>query len=82
MFRHCGPCGRSTKQHRFNREDEQMIKSTSEGFYIEHNGDCWQSVFPSDLAEFSQLHTTMEDALGYMTAECNIPATLITVLNA
>ena len=36
-----------------------------EGYFIEYNGDYWQSVFPSAEAEFSQLHTSVEDALAY-----------------
>jgi len=38
---------------------------TSEGYYIEHTGDCWQSVFPQAEAELSQLHSNVEDALAY-----------------
>lgn len=27
-----------------------------EGYFVEHNGDCWQSVFPSAESAKSQLH--------------------------
>lgn len=45
----------------------------TEIYCIEHNGDCWQSVFPTREAHLSQLHVTIEDALAYMVGECNIP---------
>jgi hypothetical protein len=32
------------------------------------NDGMWQSVFPSDLAEFSQLHTTASEAVSYIEA--------------
>lgn len=38
----------------------------NEGYYVEWNGDCWQSVFPTSLAECSQLHSTVDDACLYM----------------
>jgi len=41
--------------------------------FIEHNGDCWQSVFPKSEAHLSQLHTSPEDAYQYMVGECGIP---------
>jgi hypothetical protein len=46
----------------------------TQGYFIEHNGDCWQSVFPAWQAELSQLHTTIEDALSYMITECGVRA--------
>ncbi len=50
-----------------------------EGYYVEHNGDCWQSVFPTSYAKLSQLHTDIDDALEYMVHECGIPQEMITV---
>lgn len=35
-------------------------------FYVEHNGDQWQSVFPPFDAELSQLHATAQDAVAYI----------------
>lgn len=52
----------------------------NEGYYIEHNGECWQSVFPSNEAGKSQLHTDPDDAFAYMHYECGIPAESIIVL--
>jgi hypothetical protein len=52
-----------------------------EGYYIEDVGDGWQSVFPSDEADLSQLHVDVADALEYMTQECGIPRERITILN-
>lgn len=43
-----------------------------EHYYVEHNGDCWQSVFPTAEAAKSQLHVTVSDALDYMISECGI----------
>lgn len=44
-----------------------------EGYYVEHNGDCWQSVFPKAEAHLSQCHATVEDAVDYMVNECGKP---------
>jgi hypothetical protein len=55
---------------------------TTEGYYVEHNGDCWQSVFPSKEARQSALHTTVDDALTYMIEECGVPSFKINVLRA
>lgn len=52
-----------------------------EGYYVEHNGDCWQSVFPSSEASKSQLHDTVFDAMHYMHGDCGIPITVITLLD-
>jgi len=43
-----------------------------QGYFIEWNGDCWQSVFPSWEAEKSALHQTWKDALAYMVHECGV----------
>ena len=51
-----------------------------QGYFVEHNGDCWQSVFPANEANKSQLHTTIIDALDYMVQECGIRRTQIQVL--
>lgn len=39
--------------------------SAAVGYYIEWNGDCWQSVFPRNELELSELHTSVEDARAY-----------------
>ena len=49
-------------------------------YFIEWNGDCWQSVFPAWCAEQSQLHTDVEDAVDYMTHECGVDRELIKVI--
>lgn len=36
------------------------------------NGDEWQSVFPSEQSEKSQLHSSVQDAFEYMTMECGV----------
>lgn len=50
---------------------------TMQGYYVEHNGDCWQSVFPESEAHKSQLHRTRADAAVYMIDECGIDASKI-----
>lgn len=52
-----------------------------EGYYIEHNGEFWQSVFPSEEAHKSQCHTNINDALAYMRDECGIEPSKIMVSN-
>ncbi len=39
-----------------------------ESFVLEWNGEYWQSVFPSQLSEYSQLHYDILDAAKYMYA--------------
>ena len=56
-----------------------MIKQI---YIIEHNGCCWQSIFPSSEAHLSQLHKTKADAAIYMIDECNIDPSLIEVRKA
>lgn len=43
-----------------------------QGYYLEWNGEQWQSVFPSNEAHKSKLHDTMLDAFEYMYGECSI----------
>lgn len=43
-----------------------MSKHRVDCYYIEHNGDCWQSVFPHWQHELSQLHATKRDARDYI----------------
>lgn len=48
----------------FNFKNEQL--AAAEGYYVEPKEDgVFQSVFPSDQAELSQLHTSISDALDY-----------------
>lgn len=49
------------------------------GYFVEHNGDQWQSVFPVHEADRSQLHTTIDDALTYMCDELRIPIQKIAI---
>lgn len=34
-------------------------------YFVEHNGDCWQTVFPEPEAEKSQLHPSIQEAADY-----------------
>lgn len=52
----------------------------TERYFVEHNGDCWQSVFPASENEKSQLHPTSVEALDYMCCECGVPPDAIRVI--
>lgn len=52
-----------------------------EGYFVEHNGDCWQSVFPQAEANKSQLHGDVADAFAYMTLECGVDINHISVID-
>lgn len=52
-----------------NSGNYAAIKQTDfpgQNFYVEPFGDNFQSVFPSPLSEFAQLHTDVRDAITYM----------------
>jgi hypothetical protein len=49
-----------------------LPKERDEIHCIEHNGDCWQSVFPTAEAHKSCLHETVRAALRYMTEDCAV----------
>lgn len=51
-----------------------------QGYFIEFNGEFYQSVFPENEAENSQLHWELPDALKYMILECGIKEELITII--
>jgi len=50
-----------------------------QGYYVEHNGDCWQSIFPSREAHLSQNHVTVADAQEYIQEVK--PGVKVTVVN-
>lgn len=56
-----------------------ITQAKTEGFFIEHNGEFWQSVFPTQYADLSALHFTIEEAKSYMVYECGVSAEDITV---
>lgn len=56
------------------------MKTEEQGYFIEFNGEFYQSVFPENEAEKSQLHYELPDALDYMTLECGINLDLIKIL--
>lgn len=49
-------------------------------YFIEHNGECWQSIFPATESEKSELHADPDDAFAYMHYECGVPADAIRVV--
>ena len=36
----------------------------------QHDANEWQSVFPREIAELSQMHATVEDATAYLAKHC------------
>ena len=36
----------------------------------QHDTNEWQSVFPRDMAELSQMHSTLDDAKAYLAEHC------------
>lgn len=58
-------------------EDSPEARLEKEGYFIEWNGEHYQSVFPSNEAENSELHTTLNDALYYMTQVKKVDKKLI-----
>lgn len=50
-------------------------------YFIEFNGEHYQSVFPTEQADLSELHISLDEAFSYMVNECNIDVILITVLS-
>lgn len=57
-----------------------MAAIVKQGHYVEHLGDCWQSVFPQSEAEKTCLHDTMSDALAYMVTGCGVELDRIVIL--
>ncbi len=51
-----------------------------QGYFIEHNGEFWQSVFPSNESTKSQLHTSVDDAFAYMAFEQGVDPEAIVIL--
>jgi hypothetical protein len=48
-----------------------------QNYYIEFTGECYQSVFPEEESDKSQLHTTLQDAVQYVFQESGIYPTII-----
>lgn len=49
-----------------NYERIELNDFYPEAFFVVENGDEFQSVFPSDLAEYSQLHSNRTDAVNWI----------------
>jgi hypothetical protein len=56
-------------------------RTTKQGYYVEFNGEFYQSVFPQSQSELSQLHTSIDDAIDYFVNECAIDRNLIVILD-
>jgi len=63
-------------KHNFKSEGSFKQK---EGYFIEWNGEHFQSVFPECEAANSQIHSSIEDALLYMKEELGVKE-IITIL--
>lgn len=50
-------------------EDSPEARLEKEGYFIEWNGEHFQSVFPSDEAEKSSLHPNLQEAINYMVEQ-------------
>ena len=48
-----------------------------QNYYIEFTGDSFQSVFPEDESDKSQLHTALQDAVEYMFQESGVYPTIL-----
>lgn len=58
-----------------------FLRGEKQGYFIEHTGDYYQSVFPENEADCSYTHTTLDDAFEYMVNTCNIEPHQIKVMN-
>ena len=54
--------------------------TVTERYYVEWNGDCWQSVFPSWQSELSALHASASEAVHYLIDDCGVCALDIEVI--
>ena len=55
----------------------------SEGYYIEEiEPGLFQSVFPSEQADYSQLHTTIADAVAYIREFAGANAVISVIVKA
>lgn len=66
----------------YTRDEDEYINSLNmvvEGYFIEFDGEFYQSVFPENEAHKSSTHSDLPDAVNYMVVECGIEPKLITV---
>lgn len=64
----------------YNGIENNVEFNEEEGYFVEFNGEFYQSVFPTKESEKSQLHYDLVDALNYMTLECEVDLNLIKVV--
>lgn len=55
------------------------MENKIEIYAIVWNGDEWQSVFPSDLSSYSQLHVNVQDAYDYMVNEVGVVENILII---
>lgn len=62
----------------WNWEELQSNMQSPEGYFVEWNGEDWQSVFPSAESELSQLHANPMDAVLYiLQVKPGVPITIL-----
>ncbi len=49
----------------------------NENYYVEFTGEFYQSVFPKNESDKSQLHTTKQDAIDYIVQESGVYPTIL-----
>ncbi len=51
----------------------------NEGYFIEHDGTGWRSIFPSNESECSFYHVSISDAYNYMANECGVTENIMII---
>jgi len=64
------------KKKQLKQKEGRRMK---QGYYIEHDGENYRSVFPESEAENSASHTSLDDAFYYMVVDCRVSCKEITV---
>jgi len=78
--------GNTYYEYRKNRSDKDRRKKFENGggvggYYVEFDGENWQSVFPENESQNSQLHSSKEEAIDYMVNEFGIERNNITIID-
>jgi hypothetical protein len=58
-------------------EFKKIIVMENENYYVEFTGEFYQSVFPKNESDKSQLHTTKQDAIDYIVQESGVYPTIL-----
>ena len=63
-----------------NENMEGVTTPKKSGYFLERNGEQWQSIFPENESHLSQLHQTIGDGINYMVEECGVK-NVINIIN-